>query len=394
MFKKNELEKLLLELKTSLKKEFEKVLSERALANSLTKIFKFYEYHKSIAGMEVVLNSFSEYNYFQEVLAELFFNKQNFPKLKTHLLDMFKEDFSKEDYRFFELEKKDISFDQFFNSIKKIQNSVRKNITSINRDLIPEKLFFKIYKKTKTAPSLTGIDTQFEKKTTPKNKIKQFQNAEQLLKEIWTEGYELYKILTFKINFVQSKDLVSYSHFGEQGVSYINIIDRNLIESVDDLIHENSHHHLNLIIKKYNLFKEEPTEEIFYSPWRKELRSIYAILHASFTFSYGAKLFSEMITKIPTLKHKFSAEEISFIYRRFSEETIMVSYSLADLKFCIKKKYFTPHGVKLITELEKMNSECIQFSKTLDKKKLNKKDSKKISELQTDLSKARKTYKY
>ncbi len=393
MFKIKELKILLLELETSLTKEFEKVLTDKTLVNSLTKIFKFYKYHKSVAGMEISLNSFSEYNYFQEVLTELFFNKQNFPNLKKHLLEMFKEDFSKEDYRFFELEKENISFENFFDKVKSIQNGVRKNITKINKDLIPEKLFYKTFKKTKTDPSKTGIDTQLEIKPTPKNKIKQFQSAEILLKEIWEEGYDLYKTLTFKINFIQSKDLVSYSHFGEQGISYINIIDRSLIETVDDLIHENSHHHLNLIIKKYDPFKIQLTDEIFYSPWRKELRPIYAILHAVFTFSFGAKLFLEMTQKIPLLSKKFTDEEISFIYRRFSEETIMVNYSLVDLKYGIKKKYFTLKGIELISELEKMNSECLKFSKKLDTKKLSKTDSKKISELKLELTKARKTYK-
>lgn len=393
MFKLEDLKKYLLELYKDLQKEFQTILEQEELGKSVEKIFKSYEKKNSIAGMETVLLSFNEYLYFREAFKELYMNRQNFQSFKFHMLKIFKEDFSDEDYRFYELERSDTNYIDFANSLKKIQDETKKNLQKVNKDLISNKDFLKIYKQTDSNPITSGLNIKFIEKPTPIEKIKQFTDAEILLKEIWEEGFELYKVLTLKINFVQSQNLVSYSHFNEQGVSYINIIDRTILETVDDLIHENSHHYLNLIIKKFKLLKKEKENRIYYSTWRKELRPLYAILHSVFTFSYGAELFSKFIEKLPSLKNKFNAEEISFIHRRFFEETLMIEYSTGHLDFGLKKKYFTPKGIQVIEAIKSMNSKHLSFMKKLNQKILLEEDKQIISSIKKEISTVAKIFK-
>ncbi|HEX8751742.1 MAG TPA: HEXXH motif-containing putative peptide modification protein, partial [Nitrospira sp.] len=115
-----------------------------------------------------------------------------------------------------------------------------------------------------------------------------------LIKEAWPDGYELLELLTTRIIPLKATGVVSFSYRHRPGLSFINCFDRDDLDLIDDLIHENSHHHLNLLLRKHVMYHGDHNQQIFYSPWRRSLRPVRGILHAAFTFTMGALLFERL----------------------------------------------------------------------------------------------------
>lgn len=394
MFKPDELIQIKKELFDSLIRESKKSIrllrsTDQEKANT---VLNAYKSSKSLAGLELLNTSISEFFYFSDILLELDSNKDNFFELKEFLIGGFKDSFGSEDFRFMEIEKDELNFLQFRKIILGFQKTARRNFWKSKKTLLlRKKNNFKTYFVSDSDPSAVGTDVQIQTSKTPQSKIEQIHKAKEILADLWKEGFTIFEILTDEIHIVQSPALVSYSHFHEQGISYINFIDRSLFQSIDDLIHENAHHHLNLILKKHKIMIEENTEDIFYSPWRKELRSLYAILHAVFTFSYGSFLFFQMMksrTYIET-ETDFSMKEIYF---RFLEETYSVEYSLYDLNLCVKKKYFSAEGIFLIQYLKKRNEVNLKFITSNKQIQLSKSQKQSIEKLRRELQRARKEF--
>jgi hypothetical protein len=95
----------------------------------------------------------------------------------------------------------------------------------------------------------------------------------------------------------------------------------------NDLVHENSHHHLNLLLRKYVLYRGDHNREIFYSPWRRSLRPLRGILHATFTFTMGAILFERLSAGSSGL----GTQDRLRARFRCLEEVESVGYSIRDL---------------------------------------------------------------
>ncbi len=115
-----------------------------------------------------------------------------------------------------------------------------------------------------------------------------------VLERAWPEGAGLFALLTSRLIPLRARGVVSFSYRHRPGLSFLNCFDRDDLDLIDDLIHENSHHHLNLLLRKYVLYRGDRNQEIFYSPWRRSLRPIRGILHAAFTFTMGAILFERL----------------------------------------------------------------------------------------------------
>ncbi|HNB99965.1 MAG TPA: HEXXH motif-containing putative peptide modification protein, partial [Leptospiraceae bacterium] len=258
---------------------------------------------------------------------------------------------------------------------------------------LKEESNYSYYMRANGDPSQKGVKIKMTRTKTPKEKMDQIQKAHEYLETFWEEGFQLYRLLTDKVHIVQSNGLVSYSHFHEQGISYINFIDRDILESIDDLIHENSHHHLNLILKKYKIVKKEFKDDIFYSPWRKTLRPLYGILHATFTFSYAALLFYNIAKSSQWTFLDIDQKFLEKAYFRFIEETLYVEYSLYDLRFAIGKDLFTAKGIELIESLDKYNRDCLLYLPDVLKKIKSKELKKEIKNIQKVLHKNRTQYK-
>ena len=120
------------------------------------------------------------------------------------------------------------------------------------------------------------------------------QRALSAIEQVWPDGANLLMLLTSRVIPLQARGVVSFSYRDRPGLSFINLFDRNRLDLIDDLIHENSHHHLNLLLRKHVLYRGDLNQEMFYSPWRRCLRPLRGILHATFTFTMGAILFERL----------------------------------------------------------------------------------------------------
>jgi hypothetical protein len=99
-------------------------------------------------------------------------------------------------------------------------------------------------------------------------------------------SFERLSVFTQVLIPLKQEELVSYSEQNLPGVSIINLYNRDDLDLMDDLLHENGHHHLNYYLNQEELLIEAD-EKIFYSPWRESLRPIRGIFHAVFYFLLG-----------------------------------------------------------------------------------------------------------
>jgi hypothetical protein len=377
------LRKTLLELESSLHQEFEGIQQEfpKLITKSVRSIWERYSTAKSLAGMEIFCVGFRETIYFHELSDEL--------KIGTsiqHIIESLQENLGTEDIRMraFDQVGSDFELSQLLLQFAK---ESEKNFKEFQSQYLPEnwELGISLYFANKKDPKKNGwksIDPKQSKPPTPL--VEKLIEASKILKHSWPSGWERSRILTSKIIGYTSPGLVSFSFYHEPGISYLNLKDRSLLEIIDDIVHESAHHHLNLILKKYKIMKKAPELDIYYSPWRKALRPIYAILHACFTFSVGADLFYHL--------HKDDSLKIhhSKFLIRLGEEILQNQYSLEDL--ISSSKSFTPRGISLLNELDSMN----QLHESYFKKQfptLSAKDQKNWNSLKKELRNKRKEFK-
>ena len=388
MFTIYSINKLKKELLDSLKSRYARANQKNKISNIYKKNFNYYEKNTSYAGMETWLDSLEEKLFFEEALIILkkLHSENDLIQFKEDLLYSIKNNFRDEDFRFNLIENSQFSIKEFKNNILLIIKELDSLLSNINIDFIANNNS-DFYSKTNGNPSKLGLDTKLIKIKIPKSKLIQINEAEKELSINWKYGYDLYKSLTNKIVIISSPDLVSYSHFTEFGISYINVIDRDLFETIDDLVHENSHHHLNLIIKKFKLLKNVNDNRVFYSPWRQSLRSTYAILHSVFTFSYGALLFENILNN----PSQFMINNLERVAFRFLEESMMLTYSLYDLQQV--ETNFYKKGISILNVLLKQNKNAklkLNSANKLIKSKLYK---KRLSDLENNLKIAIKIYR-
>jgi HEXXH motif-containing protein len=185
------------------------------------------------------------------------------------------------------------------------------------------------------------------------------QRALSVIESAWPEGYRLLMLLTSRIIPLKASGVVSFSYRHRPGMSVINCYDRDQLDLIDDLIHENSHHHLNLLLRKDVLHQNDHHQEIFYSPWRRRLRPLRGILHATFTFTMGAMLFERLSAWAETKQGRTQWREVGLTPRdlmrarfRCFEEMSSVRYSLQDLAYAgCRLKWLTGMGQRIVDEL-------------------------------------------
>lgn len=194
----------------------------------------------------------------------------------------------------------------------------------------------------------------------PKGLGEQIHRAWAVIEEAWPEGARLLALLTTRILPLQAWGVVSFSYRHRPGLSFINTFDRDRLDLIDDLIHENSHHHLNLLLRKFDMRRGDHNQEIFYSPWRRSLRPLHGILHATFTFTMGAMLFERLSAWAerglsPARLRAFGLTERDILRARYRclEEVESVRYSLQDLTWAVERqRWLSPAGVALVRALD------------------------------------------
>ena len=188
---------------------------------------------------------------------------------------------------------------------------------------------------------------------------KRMRRALSAIAAAWPEGDRLLALLTSRIVPLKAAGVVSFSYRHRPGLSAINCFDRDQLDLIDDLIHENSHHHLNLLLRKDVMYQHDHNQEIFYSPWRRTLRPLRGILHATFTFTMGAMLFERLVVwgvsnagKSGWKKAGLSRRDLARARYRCLEEIESVRYSLKDLEYAGSHlKWLTGGGRQLVKHL-------------------------------------------
>lgn len=214
--------------------------------------------------------------------------------------------------------------------------------------------------------------------------------ALKLIRKYSPSSWDQFVSFTDSIIPIRNKEFVSYSHQDFPCVSMINLYDRDFVDLMDDLLHENGHHHLNHYLNLEKLIVE-PAELIYYSPWRKTLRPLRGIYHAYFTFFWAFRLFSDLArSDLDNIWYEFSDAEREKILWRAIEEYHMLSYSFEDLKWARKKGLIADKGWEIVRAQHKELLRSRRFIPVWERKM--KKHRKELLQLKTELRKNRKKY--
>jgi len=191
--------------------------------------------------------------------------------------------------------------------------------------------------------------------------------------------YTTFKSFSHTIVPVDEKGIVSYSMQSLPGYSSINMFDRDQLDLMDDLLHENGHHFLNTLLNNQDLINEDD-DKIYFSPWRKALRPIRGIYHAAFTFFWALELYHHLDKAAEAKILEFSKEEKIKIKQRFIEEYYMLEFCRTDLKHAFKNKRVTKDGNQLINMIYERIS-AYEKDTVMVLKNLNKLSSEKHNEM-------------
>jgi hypothetical protein len=216
--------------------------------------------------------------------------------------------------------------------------------------------------------------------------------ALKLIRKFSPGSWERFISFTDSIIPIKDKAFVSYSHQDFPGVSMINLYNRDFVDLMDDLLHENGHHHLNHYLNLEKLI-DEPADLIYYSPWRRSQRPLRGIYHAYFTFFWAFRLFSDLASQdTENVWYKFSDSEKEKILWRAIEEYHMLNFTFTELQWAKKAGHIKRSGWDIVNsqqkELRKMKTKISLWERRL---KTHKKDLKKLkAELRVSEKKFRK----
>lgn len=220
---------------------------------------------------------------------------------------------------------------------------------------------------TAAGPLTVGPTLQYDQHRQPKKvvptsteRVARVARAWKAIRQAWPEGHRLLGLFTSRIIPLKAKGVVSFSYRHRPGLSFVNCFERGNLDLIDDLIHENSHHHLNLLLRKHVMYHGDRNQQIFYSPWRRSLRPVRGILHATFTFTMGALLFERLSAWAETTQGAKEWKAAGLTRRdllrarfRCLEEIESVRYSIQDLDYAGRHlKWITGSGARLVRQLE------------------------------------------
>lgn len=251
----------------------------------------------------------------------------------------------------------------------------------------------KISRLLETTLHIDGKDLRLA--TTSVKEMKDFSTrievALKVIKKHSPSSWDRFVAFTETIIPIKQEELVSYSHQDLPGHSMINLYHRDFVDLMDDLLHENGHHHLNYYLNLGKLI-DEPVDNIYYSPWRRTLRPLRGIYHAYFTFFWAFKLFADLskAKEVDSIYYVFNEEQKEKMIWRAVEEFYMLNFTFTDLKWAYKQGLIHQKGWSLIQEQQK---ELLKFKKLIPQweKKLRA-HRKDLNELKKVLKKAEKDF--
>lgn len=164
-----------------------------------------------------------------------------------------------------------------------------------------------------------------------------------LLRATWEEAYREVLACTRIIVPLFERGTVSFSQPDRPGVSYIRIPGKSVINLADDLLHETAHHRLHALEEAGPLTRDDG-EPRYFSPWRRGIRPLHGILHATYTFSYRAHLLARL-AKAPGRLPR------AWIRRELAAEKQALTASLANLADANRRGLLTPAGARLLRSM-------------------------------------------
>lgn len=220
---------------------------------------------------------------------------------------------------------------------------------------------------------------------------KKTDRALQIIKILAPDCYLAFSFFTHTIIPIQEDGVVSYSLQALPGISLINYYDRDFVDLIDDLIHENGHHLLNAYLNQTELIIED-SEQIYFSPWRRALRPIRGIYHGVYTFHWGFKLFFELASKIDQVELD-TAERAKIIFRAL-EEHLLLGLCEEQIHHAFEESKILPEGMELMkvifTDLKEKKNAITELQNTL--KSLSSDSYQEYLELKTQVEIAFKNY--
>lgn len=177
------------------------------------------------------------------------------------------------------------------------------------------------------------------------------EKAVNILNQLAPESFKRLNTFTKYLVPLNDKGMVSFSSEALPFYSCINFRERDNVDLLDDLLHENGHHQLNFYLYNYELIDEEDPN-LYFSPWRECLRPLRGIYHGYCTFYWAYDLFKNLL-KFENLSDHFNQDEIDKISRRFLEEREMLLASYQELIIAQKNGYISKEGMQVVINLQR-----------------------------------------
>lgn len=181
---------------------------------------------------------------------------------------------------------------------------------------------------------------------------------------------------------INESGVVSFSLQSIPGHSCINYFERDFVDLIDDLIHENGHHFLNFVLNTTELINEDD-ENVFYSPWRETNRPVRGLFHATLTFAWAYYLFLAL-SKWKDLSKHLSEDQIEKIHFRLIEEELMIFACREQCSKAHSLEKITDDGIALTNELFNYMEKQKDFTAAISNG-LNNISSEKIDRLNRKL---------
>ena len=164
-----------------------------------------------------------------------------------------------------------------------------------------------------------------------------------LVRQAWPDAWREILIHTRVLVPLDERGVVSYSLPERPGTSYINVQGKRIVDLADDLLHETAHHRLHSLEELAPL-ERKGVDAHYYSPWRRQVRPLHGILHATYTFTFRAQLFQCLLALPGRLPR-------AWLRREIDRERDMLQQSLRCLRDAEDRRLLTAAGSRLFSEV-------------------------------------------
>ncbi len=164
-----------------------------------------------------------------------------------------------------------------------------------------------------------------------------------LVRQAWPDAWREILIHTRVLVPLDQSGVVSYSLPERPGTSYINVQGKRVVDLADDLLHETAHHRLHSLEELAPL-QRKGADAHYYSPWRRQVRPLHGILHATYTFTFRVQLFQCLLALSGRLPR-------AWLRREIARERDMLQQSLRCLRDAEDRGLLTAAGSRLFSEV-------------------------------------------